>query len=74
LGDTAYGEKGNAVLGYKPLLTEIIQFFQTGNPHVKAEDTLEICAFMEAADESKRRKGASVNLDGNPGTCQKRRT
>lgn len=66
-GGTAYGEKGNAVLGpidgYKPLLLEIIQFFQTGNPPVKAEDTLEICAFMEAADESKRRKGASVNLD-----------
>lgn len=66
-GGTAYGEKGNAVLGpiegYKPLLTEIIQFFQTGNPPVKAEDTLEIYAFMEAADESKRRKGASVNLD-----------
>jgi len=66
-GGTAYGEKGNAVLGpidgYKPLLMEIIQFFQTGNPPVKAEDTLEICAFMEAADESKRRKGASVNLD-----------
>ena len=66
-GGTAYGEKGNALLGpiegYKPLLTEIIQFFHTGNPPVKAEDTLEIYAFMEAADESKRRKGASVNLD-----------
>ena len=52
-GGTAYGEKGNAVLGpiegYNPLLTEIIQFFHTGNPPAKAEDTLEICAFMEAA-------------------------
>jgi predicted dehydrogenase len=66
-GGTAYGEKGNAVLGpfegYSALLTEIIQFFQTGNPPVKAEDTLEMCAFMEAADESKRRKGTSVNMD-----------
>jgi len=66
-GGTAFGEKGNAVLGpfegYKPLLTEIIQFFETGTPSVKAEDTLEMCAFMEAADESKRRKGASANLD-----------
>ena len=66
-GGTAYGEKGNAILGpiegYNPLLAEIIQFFQTGNVAVKAEDTLEICAFMEAADESKRRKGASVILD-----------
>jgi predicted dehydrogenase len=66
-GGTAYGEKGNAVLGplegYKPLLKEIIQFFQTGNAPVKAEDTLEIYTFMEAADESKRKNGASVNLD-----------
>lgn len=66
-GGTVYGENGDAVLGafegYNPLLTEIIQFFETGNPPVKAEDTLEMCAFMEAADESKRRKGASVNLD-----------
>lgn len=66
-GGTAYGEKGNAVLGpfegYKPLLIEIIKFFQTGNPPVKAEDTLEMYAFMEAADESKRRKGTAVNLD-----------
>jgi predicted dehydrogenase len=67
-GGTAYGEKGNAVLGpldgYKPLLKEIIRFFETGNPPVNAEDTLEICAFMEAADESKRKNGASINLDG----------
>jgi predicted dehydrogenase len=66
-GGTVYGENGNAVLGpiegYKPLLIEIIKFFQTGKPPVKAEDTLEMCAFMEAADESKLRKGKSVNLD-----------
>ena len=66
-GGTAYGETGDAVLGpfggYKPLLIEIIKFFQTGNPPVKAEDTMEMCAFMEAADESKRRKGASVRLE-----------
>lgn len=66
-GGTAYGEKGNSVLGplvgYNPLLDEVIKFFQTGQVPVKEEDTLEICAFMEAADESKRRKGTSVNLD-----------
>lgn len=66
-GGTAFGETGNAVLGpfegYKPLLTEIIKFFQSGNSPVKAEDTLEMCAFMEAADESKRKKGSSVKLD-----------
>ena len=66
-GGTAYGEKGDAVLGpfggYKPLLIEIIKFFETGNPPVNPEDTLEIYAFMEAADESKRRNGASANLN-----------
>ncbi len=66
-GGTAYGEKDDAVLGplvgYNPLLDEIIRFFQTTNVPVKAEDTLEICAFMEAADESKLRNGDSVNLD-----------
>ena len=66
-GGTAFGENGNGVLGpfvgYNPLLDEIIKFFQTGEVPVKAEETLEICAFMEAADESKRRKGASVDLE-----------
>ncbi|MDP4284158.1 MAG: Gfo/Idh/MocA family oxidoreductase [Bacteroidota bacterium] len=66
-GGTAYGENGNTVLGpfegYNSLLTEIIQFFQTGNVPVKAEDTLEICAFMEAADESRLINGGTVNLD-----------
>lgn len=65
-GGTAYGETGNAVLGpfqgYEPLLAEIITFFKTGKPPVSREETLEILAFMEAADESKRRNGASVSL------------
>lgn len=66
-GGTAYGEKANATLGpfggYQPLLTEIVKFFQTGVPPVKAEDTLEICAFMEAADLSKAHKGAPASLE-----------
>ncbi|MBX2923536.1 MAG: Gfo/Idh/MocA family oxidoreductase [Chitinophagaceae bacterium] len=66
-GGTAFGETGNAVLGpiegYEPLLKEIVKFFNTGIPPVKAEDTLEILAFMEAADASKRKKGAAVSLE-----------
>ena len=66
-GGTVYGEKGNTVLGpfegYKSLLTEIIHFFDTGKSPVAAEETLEIYVFMEAADESKRRDGKSVNLE-----------
>jgi hypothetical protein len=48
--------------GYGALLKEIVTFFQTKVPPVSAEDTLEIFAFMEAADESKRRGGAPVAL------------
>lgn len=67
-GGTAYGEKGDAVLGpfmgYDPLLKEIIQFFKTGVVPVQAEDTLEMCAFMEAADESRLIGGGRVSLEG----------
>ncbi|MCG2462084.1 Gfo/Idh/MocA family oxidoreductase [Flavobacteriaceae bacterium F89] len=66
-GGIAFGETGDAVVGpfegYNPLLIEIIKFFQTSISPVNEEVTLEICAFMEAADESKRRNGASVVLD-----------
>jgi hypothetical protein len=63
----AFGEKGNAVLGpyggYNPLLQQIIKFFQTGQPPVSAEETTEMFAFMEAADESKRLGGVPVTLE-----------
>jgi len=47
---------------YGPLLVEIARFFRTRVPPVDPEDTLEIMAFMEAADISKSRGGASVPL------------
>ena len=47
---------------YTPMLREIIKFFKTGNPPVSSETTLEIYAFMEAADESKRRGGVPVKI------------
>ena len=49
--------------GYEPLVMEIVKFFKTGKPPVAAEETLEILAFMEAADESKRQKGAAVEIE-----------
>jgi hypothetical protein len=49
--------------GYEPLLVEICKFFKTGKPPVSAEETIEIFAFMEAADESKRQNGAPVSLE-----------
>lgn len=62
----AIGEKGEATIGsydgYAPLLFAAIHFFRTGIAPVEAKETLEIYAFMEAADESKRQNGAEVTL------------
>lgn len=48
---------------YTPMLREVVQFFRTGKAPVPLEETIEIYAFMEAADESKRRGGVPVSLD-----------
>jgi hypothetical protein len=47
---------------YTPFLREVVKFFQTGVAPVPAEETLEIYAFMEAADESKRQGGCPVKI------------
>lgn len=64
---TATGEKGTSPVGsydgYDPLLVEIVKFFRTGKPPVTEQETLEIYAFMEAADESKRQGGAKITLE-----------
>ncbi len=52
----------SAGAGYPELMTEMVKFFQTKVPPVTAEQTLEIFAFMAAADESKNRNGAEVTL------------
>lgn len=48
--------------GYVPLVQEVVKFFKTGIAPVKPEETIEIVAFMEAADESKRLGGAPVKI------------
>ena len=45
------------------MLKEICKFFKTGKVPVSPEETLDLFAFMEAADESKRRGGAAVTLE-----------
>jgi hypothetical protein len=66
-GGTAFGEKATAAVGafegYRPLVVEIVKFLQSGRPPVAAAETLEIVAFMEAADESKRQAGGRVSID-----------
>lgn len=67
-GAVAFGMKATLTtpspmkVDYRPLLVEIIQFFQTGVPPIQPEETLEIMAFMEAADLSKARGGVPVQL------------
>jgi predicted dehydrogenase len=47
---------------YADLLKEILTFFRTKKAPVSLDETVEIMAFMEAADESKRAGGAPVAL------------
>jgi len=66
-GGIAYGSESNLVLGtfagYQALLVKVGEFFRTKIPPVDARETLEIYAFMEAADESKRQGGRPVLVD-----------
>ena len=49
--------------GYEPLVEQIAIFFKTRKPPVAASETIELYAFMEAADESKRQGGKPVAID-----------
>jgi hypothetical protein len=48
--------------GYGPLLKQIVKFFQTGTAPVPPEETLEIIAFMDAAQRSKEAGGRPMRL------------
>jgi predicted dehydrogenase len=66
-GGTAFGSDGIAQIGSsggnRPLVVQIVKFFRTGKVPVSEAETLEIYAFMEAADESKRQGGKSVTIE-----------
>jgi hypothetical protein len=66
-GGTVFSEKKIKLLGpyigYNPLLKKIIEFFKTGIVPVEPEETLDILAFMETADESKKRGGIPVSVE-----------
>jgi predicted dehydrogenase len=75
-GAVAYGRNGILSFGaprtgagqetlrpaYPALLRAALAFFRTGTPPVPPDETLEILAFMDAADLSKARQGAPVAL------------
>lgn len=66
-GGMAFGSEANISLGpfegYQAMLVRVGEFFRTGIAPVDQYETLEIYAFMEAADESKRRGGVPVSVD-----------
>ena len=67
-GATVFGDKGieekvQILVGYDPMLVEIIEYFRTGKLPLAPEATLEVFAFMEAADESKANGGKPVSME-----------
>ncbi|MFA6244326.1 MAG: hypothetical protein WC655_25510, partial [Candidatus Hydrogenedentales bacterium] len=48
---------------YAPLVVEIMNFFQTKVAPITPRETIEMFAFMEAADESKRQGGIPVKIE-----------
>lgn len=61
-GSTAVAQQKPTTHDYAPLVAEIVKFFQTGKAPVPMEETLEMFAFMEAADRSAAAQGASVKI------------
>jgi predicted dehydrogenase len=61
-----FGTKGalqrTGQAGYGPLVAEMCEFFKTGKPPVPREESIEIYAFMEAADASKKAGGKPVMI------------
>lgn len=60
-----YGNAGmvtGTASSFTPLLVEIEKFFKTGKPPVSADETIEIYAFMSAADESAANGGAAISI------------
>lgn len=66
-GGTVYCEKATIALGaykgYGSLLEKIVEFFDTKVVPFDSKETLEICAFIEAADVSKSANGRSIDLN-----------
>lgn len=66
-GGKAFGEDGILDMGgyggYRPLLVEIAKFFDSGKSPISDDETIELFAFMQAADESKKMNGRAVSLE-----------
>jgi predicted dehydrogenase len=66
-GATVFGSDGvvnaKGSGAYEALVVEFCKYFRTGVVPVSPEETTEMFAFMEAADESKRQNGAPVTIE-----------
>ena len=60
--ETVESHPKSGAADYRPLVVEMVKFFQTGKPPVPNEETLEIFAFMDAAQRSKEQGGKPVTL------------
>ena len=65
-GGTAFTEKGIVPVGgyegYKPMLDEILKFFDTGISPIDNDETIEIFTFMKASNMSLQRDGKAVSM------------
>ena len=61
-GKEARTPPAKAASDYVPMLREIVKFFETGKPPVSNEETLEIFAFLDAAQRSKEAGGKPMRL------------
>lgn len=67
-GFTAFAESGVKAVGvgtkfiYRELLKRIVEAFKTGKPPLPIEETIEIVAFMEAANKSGANHGAGETV------------
>src|SRR3954454_1780520 len=63
---SAYGTKkvvqGSRYEGYEPAVAAMCEFFKTQKPPVPREESIEIYAFMEAADASKKAGGKPIMI------------
>lgn len=65
-GGIAFGEKGITEIGpyggYRPLVVQIAKFFRSSKPPIAAKETIELYAFMQAAQKSKNEGGRPVQM------------
>lgn len=61
-GTKAVAHQPDGPRNYAPMLERVVTLFKTGEPAIDSAETIAMFAFMEAADESKRRGGVPVKL------------